>query len=86
MNAATRVIPSLPNWTLVEFWGGLRPRRDDAPVLGSTRIPNLCVAGGQFRNGILFAPAVAEYIARTICGQSRGPLAAAFDPPRFALH
>lgn len=85
LQSASRLIPSLTQWHLAEIWAGLRPRTpDDAPVLGATAISNLYVAGGQFRNGILFAPAVAEYIAKTIQGEKPGALSAAFDPQRFA--
>ena len=85
LESASRLIPSLPHWRLAEIWAGLRPRTpDDAPVLGRTRISNLFVAGGQFRNGILFAPMIAECMARMLLGQDPGPLAAAFHPGRFS--
>jgi glycine oxidase len=82
--AATQVIPALASWRLTEMWAGLRPRTpDDAPVLGAAAIHGLYVASGQFRNGILFAPAVADMLCRLILdGNSGGPHA--FDPRRFA--
>jgi glycine oxidase len=84
LRAASQLVPSLAKWRLAEVWAGLRPRTaDDAPVLGPASMQNLYVAGGQFRNGILFAPAVAEYMAKFVCGQRPSPLAAAFDPNRF---
>jgi glycine oxidase len=86
LNAAARVIPSLRSWRLAEMWAGLRPRTpDDAPVLGHTPVDRLLVAGGQFRNGILFAPLVAETVSRLILQNDPRAEAGAFDPKRFAV-
>lgn len=83
MHAAAQVIPSLAEWRLAEVWTGLRPHTpDDAPVLGATSLSRLYIAGGQFRNGILFAPAVADKMAGIIQGQ-KTEVAAAFSPLRF---
>lgn len=84
--AARRIIPSLAEWRLAEMWAGLRPRTpDDAPVLGATAVAGLFVAGGQFRNGILFAPAVADAICALVLGQPGHPEHRAFDPRRFRV-
>ena len=86
LNAAERVIPSLGSWRVAEMWAGLRPRTpDDAPVLGATHIDRLLVAGGQFRNGILFAPLVAETVSRLILENDPRTDAGAFDPRRFGM-
>ncbi len=78
---AEAVMPSLRRWTLVDHWAGLRPRAPDGlPLLGPTATPGLYVAGGQFRNGILFAPALAENMAGQILGTAR--MIPAFDPMR----
>ena len=83
INAARRLIPSLDGWTLSELWAGLRPKtRDAAPVLGETAIAGLYVAGGQYRNGILFAPLVADRMCALLLGK-RILSSAAFDPKRF---
>jgi glycine oxidase len=85
LGAAARLIPSLSQWRLAEMWAGLRPRApDDAPVLGATPVAGLYVAGAQFRNGILFAPAVAEMLCGLVLGESPGLDITAFDPRRFA--
>jgi glycine oxidase len=82
--AARLVIPSLGAWSFSELWAGLRPRTpDEQPVLGATSIAGLYVAGGQFRNGILFAPLVAEIVCRSILGEVVDSAAAIFDPRRF---
>jgi glycine/D-amino acid oxidase-like deaminating enzyme len=72
--SAARVIPSLSGWRLAEMWAGLRPRTpDDAPVLGTTSIDRLLVAGGQFRNGILFAPLSRKPFPASFCRTIRVP-------------
>jgi glycine oxidase len=85
LRMAARLVPSVPKGTLAEIWAGLRPQvADEAPVLGETAIPGLYVAGGQFRNGILFAPAVADFMSAVLRGDNPGELAPAFSPLRFS--
>lgn len=80
---ATRLIPSLRQWSLTEHWAGLRPKSPDGlPLLGPSHSRNLFVAGGQFRNGILFAPAIAQMMADLVLG--KGQVIPEFDPRRFA--
>jgi glycine/D-amino acid oxidase-like deaminating enzyme len=80
-DAATKSIPALKSWTIIEQWAGLRPKAPDGlPLLGRTAVEGLWLASGQYRNGILFAPALAETICRQILG---GEGIAAFDPRRF---
>jgi glycine oxidase len=50
--------------------------------LGPTRDEGLFVAGGQFRNGILFTPAIAIEMANLILG--KGQVVPEFDPRRFS--
>jgi glycine/D-amino acid oxidase-like deaminating enzyme len=83
IGAASRLIPGLSGWTISELWAGLRPKAlDEAPVLGETAIADLYVAGGQYRNGILFAPLVADTMCALLSGKGAPP-SAAFDPKRF---
>ena len=80
---AERLIPSLEQWTLAEHWAGLRPKSPDGlPLLGPADRRNLFVAGGQFRNGILFAPAIAQLMTDLVLG--KGQVIPAFDPRRFS--
>jgi glycine oxidase len=82
---AARIVPALRAWTLSEMWAGLRPRTpDDAPVLGETHLQGLYVAGGQFRNGILFTPLIAHAMRALLLGEHPAIDIAAFDPRRFA--
>jgi glycine oxidase len=81
--AAQKLMPSLRDWTLSDHWAGLRPKSPDGlPLLGPSGVDGLFVAGGQYRNGILFAPAIARMMADMILGQ--GAVVPDFDPRRFA--
>ena len=78
---AETVLPRLKDWTLVEHWAGLRPRSPDGlPLLGKTA-NGVFVAGGQYRNGILFAPAIADHLRDLVLG--RATVIPEFDPQRF---
>jgi glycine oxidase len=82
---AIALMPPLANWEVGEHWAGLRPGSpDNLPILGPTRIPNLFAATGQYRNGILFAPAIADVMAETILNGKLPADCAAFDARRFA--
>ena len=79
---AENLLPAVKNWTLADHWAGLRPRAPDGlPLLGPTNVDGLWLAGGQFRNGILFAPAIAQSVADQILGKAT-PIPA-FDPRRL---
>jgi glycine oxidase len=81
---AISLMPALKQWAIDEHWAGLRPASPDGlPLLGRSTVDGLFVASGQYRNGILFAPAVAEIIRAQILGCPVD--AAAFDPRRFKV-
>ena len=82
---AVRLAPGLAAWSIAESWAGLRPLApDENPVLGETGISGLFIASGQFRNGILFAPVIADILCRLVSGAAVDPLVRAFDPRRFS--
>ena len=82
---AAGLMPALAGWEQAEHWAGLRPGSpDDLPILGETAIPGLFVAGGQYRNGILLAPAIAEALRSLILERKSSLDISAFDPLRFA--
>jgi glycine oxidase len=82
-DATERLMPSLRGWNLADHWAGLRPGSPDGlPLLGPTTVEGLWLASGQYRNGILFAPAVAETMRDQILGHAAPT--AAFDPRRLA--
>ncbi len=79
---ALALMPALRDWAIDEHWAGLRPGSPDGlPILGESAVSGLFIASGQYRNGILFAPAIAEILSRSVLEQSPGPKA--FDPRRF---
>lgn len=81
---AVGLMPGLAAWDEAEHWAGLRPGTpDDLPILGETAIQGLYVAGGQYRNGILFAPAMAEALCSLILERRSCIDIAAFNPSRF---
>ncbi len=82
---AAALIPSLRIWSIVERWAGLRPGSpDDLPILGRSALDGLFIASGQFRSGILYAPAIAEVLSAIVLEKNTPLDIAAFDPHRFA--
>ncbi len=80
---ARALAPDLGDWEIVERWAGLRPGSPDGlPLLGRTSVGRLFVASGQYRNGILFAPAIAQLLCDIVL--ERGGEIPAFDPRRFS--
>ncbi len=76
------LMPALRDWEVAEHWVGLRPSSPDGlPILGPTIVEGLYVASGQNRNGILFAPAVADALCRLVLERVNDM--PAFDPRRF---
>ena len=84
LERAYALLPCLKGWSIREHWAGLRPAsRDGMPIIGESRTPGLFIAGGQYRNGILFAPALAEAVAQLILKQEQTEDISAFSPVRF---
>ena len=83
LNGAVALAPALASWRVAQHWAGFRPAtRDRLPLIGQTTSDGLFAATGQFRNGILFAPAMAEILAGIVLGRAATP--SEFDPRRFA--
>ncbi len=79
--AAESLMPALKGWDLADHWAGLRPKSPDGlPLLGPVA-EGLFVASGQYRNGILFTPAIAREMADIMLGKAM-PISD-FDPRRF---
>lgn len=84
LRAAVEAVEGLEKFEVVESWSGLRPDTPDhLPVLGATRVDNLWLATGHFRNGILLAPVTADLIAETIINGVTPEQAAPFGVERF---
>ncbi|MBD2728584.1 glycine oxidase ThiO [Nostoc sp. FACHB-892] len=84
LQAAIRLYPQLKHYPIQEFWWGFRPATpDELPILGTSHCPNLTLATGHYRNGILLAPVTASLIADLILEQKSDPLLADFHYSRF---
>lgn len=78
------LLPDLARWEFAEHWAGLRPGSpDDLPILGESALSGLFIASGQYRNGILFAPAIADAVRGLILERQSPSDIRAFDPKRF---
>ncbi|WNZ26156.1 glycine oxidase ThiO [Leptolyngbya sp. NK1-12] len=84
LNAALRLYPPLRDLPIQECWWGFRPATpDELPILGTSHCPNLTLATGHYRNGILLAPITARLIAELVWNQQPDPLLSAFSWQRF---
>jgi glycine oxidase len=78
---AVAIAGALKDAPEVSAWAGVRPGTpDDAPMIGETALAGVYAALGCYRNGVLFAPAVAELLADTVF---EGTRRATFTPLRF---
>lgn len=84
LKEAFTVMPCLHDWRIAEHWAGLRPGSpDDLPIIGQTIVPGLFVASGQYRNGVLYAPAIADAVTAMVTGKPAPEYFSVFDPRRF---
>ncbi len=83
--AAQRAAPALAALREMERFCGFRPASDDGlPVLGGIGPEGLTLASGQFRNGILFAPLIADAAAQHVLQGRLPEIARPFAAGRFA--
>jgi glycine oxidase len=84
--AARAMAPGLMAAPFDRAWAGLRPRLPDGlPAIGRfPDIPNLYVATGHYRNGILLGPLTGELVADLALGKEPRVSLDAFFPGRFA--
>ena len=75
MRSLNQRAPSwLKNAEPIEHWSGLRARPVDRPApLLETLEPGLILASGHYRNGVLLAPATAEWIAHGLANAANHP-------------
>ncbi len=83
--AARTMVPSLMTAPFDRTWAGLRPRLPDGlPAIGRfADIPNLIVATGHYRSGILLGPLTGEIIADLVLDKEPPFPLQAFSPDRF---
>ena len=83
---AIRLIPALDGMPVLQSWAGMRPATSDhAPMLGKTEWPDLYIAAGHYRNGILLAPLTAKWMRDLILDDRSEVLMQGFSPMRFAM-
>ncbi|MFY1673287.1 glycine oxidase ThiO [Plantactinospora sp. WMMB334] len=87
LRAATDLLPEIAEYELVEARAGLRPGTpDNAPLLG--RLPDrpeVVVAAGHFRHGIVLTPLTADLVTDLIVTGTPDPALAPLDPGRFGV-
>ncbi|MFV2099882.1 glycine oxidase ThiO [Micromonospora sp. LOL_024] len=85
LRAAVDLVPELAEYDLVETLAGLRPGTpDNAPILGPLPgRPDVLVATGHHRHGIVLTPVTADLIAGLVTGDGADSLLASFRPDRF---
>ncbi len=83
LRGALRLVPSLAEAQLENYWSNFRPYTSDHfPLLGTAGVSGLVIASGHHRTGILLAPVTAKIVANLALGQ-RPPLPlSAFHPLR----
>jgi len=85
LKEAMRFAPFLKDCVFRRTWAGLRPDTPDhRPVLGYSKVPNLILATGHFRHGILLAPVTAQQISELVLTRSSSLSLEAYRPTRFA--
>ena len=84
---AFEISPILETSTFAGAWAGLRPGTpDDLPFIGALpEFPNLVIATGHFRNGILLAPITADLVRQIVLSESATIDISPFSPAREFL-
>ncbi len=81
---AVRLFPPLADFPVQQCWWGFRPMTpDELPILGASAYPNLTLATGHHRNGVLLTPITARSIADLVWHQRADNLLSAFSWQRF---
>jgi glycine oxidase len=69
---AIRLWPALAQAQVVESWAGLRPMTPDGlPIVGRSQQKDVFLAVGTYRNGWLFAPAIAQRLVALVAGDDK---------------
>lgn len=86
LRAATDLLPELAEYELLEARAGLRPGTpDNAPMVGPLPDrPDVVVAAGHYRHGIVLTPVTADLVAELLATGVVDALLAPLSPARFA--
>ena len=64
-------MPEAINWPQMEHWWGFRPCTPDLkPIIGKSKIENLFIATGHYRNGVLFSAITSDIIYKLVQDKS----------------
>jgi len=68
---AIETVPELKNAVIVKHWSGLRPGsiKGIPTISAHSRIKNLFINAGHYRNGLVTSPASAQLIQQIICNE-----------------
>ncbi len=70
---ATELVPGIEELRIEELSVGLRPGTpDNTPFIGPSPLPDLVLATGHYRNGILLAPLTADLVVAELAGSPDG--------------
>jgi glycine oxidase len=84
LQSAERTLPGILKLPLVETWSGFRPGTPDGhPILGKTAVANLLLATGQYMDGILLAPIIAQTLTQLVQTGQTPAIIAPFAIERF---
>ncbi len=80
-----RDFPWLADLHIIRAWAGLRPATpDELPILGPVEgVPGYYVAGGAFRNGMMYGPALGTLLAQLVTGKQPTLDVGCLTPMRF---
>ena len=83
--AVSRLLPGSANAALIDVRAGLRPASPDGlPLIGPIdRAPNVTLATGHYRNGILLTPLTAELVTSSVLDGVADPMLELTLPGRF---
>ncbi len=61
------LLPEAINWPQMEHWWGFRPCTPDLkPIIGKSKIENLYIATGHYRNGVLFSAITSDLLLKIV--------------------
>jgi glycine oxidase len=84
LQGVLRFAPAVKDFRFRTAWAGLRPDTPDhLPALGPAAWENLIFATGHFRNGILLAPATAQWIGEWVLNGQTSRSLERYRPARF---
>ncbi len=82
---ARELLPGVTELAFMEVSAGLRPGSpDNAPIIGPSVVPDLLLATGHFRNGVLLTPVTADAMAELLVTGEAPEVIRPFSPRRFA--